>query len=183
MMTELHLWYDKLSQPEYLHVLLNPLPTHGALLGSVVLVVAILARSRPAQVAALGVILISCSSVWLVMHYGDQAYDRVTAMSYSDARAWLEVHEDRADDLAWIFYVTAVVALLAMLAPERAPRLRNGLVFAALLLALVSQLAGGWIAHAGGQVRHKEFRDGPPPASALEDMHEHGNEHEYEHDD
>jgi hypothetical protein len=38
-------------------------------------------------------------------------------------------------------------------------------VFALLtiLLAVASLIAGIFIAHSGGEIRHREFRSGPPP--------------------
>jgi hypothetical protein len=36
------------------------------------------------------------------------------------------------------------------------------------VLALVSLGAGGYIAHAGGKIRHREFRNVPPPKTDVE---------------
>ena len=54
-----------LRQPEYIHVLLNPLPVYGLLTGWIALLMAILLRSRSAKIAALSIVFISAISAWL----------------------------------------------------------------------------------------------------------------------
>ena len=39
-----------LRQPEYIHVLINPLPVYGLAMGLIGLVIAFFLKSRPAQV-------------------------------------------------------------------------------------------------------------------------------------
>jgi hypothetical protein len=39
---------------------------------------------------------------------------------------------------------------------------------ATLALAVLCEGASGWVALAGGQIRHPEFRNGPPPAELTE---------------
>ena len=41
-----------LRQPEYIHVLLNPLPVYGLLAGLIALLIAILLHSRAAKITA-----------------------------------------------------------------------------------------------------------------------------------
>jgi hypothetical protein len=151
-----------LKQPEYGHVLLNPLPVYATAMGVFALAVALLARSQPAQRLGLLIVLIGCVSVWPAMKYGHQGYDRVYAMSKSDAQQWLDVHQQRADQLKYVFYLTSLVALVASLAHWKFPKPATPLTIATLLLAAVCVGSGGWISQAGGKVRHSEFRDGPP---------------------
>ena len=167
--------FKELLQPEYLHVLLNPFLTHGTALGIISLVLATLMRSRPAQVVALVLIALSCGSFWLVQHYGHLAYDRAYAMSYSDARGWLDLHESRAERYEWLFYGTALTAMAAILVPLKLKRAALPLVLLSLVLAVAALAASGWIAHAGGKIRHDEFRAGPPPEHV--EAHEHQHEH------
>ena len=48
-----------LQQPEYVHVLLNPLPVYGLLIAWIGLLIAFFSKSRRAQIAALEQVLIS----------------------------------------------------------------------------------------------------------------------------
>ena len=48
-----------LRQPEYIHVLLNPLPVYGLLVAWIGLLIAFFSKSRRAQIATLVLVLIS----------------------------------------------------------------------------------------------------------------------------
>src|SRR5438045_8014052 len=67
----------ELQQPEYLHVLLNPLPLYGLAIALFGLVAATYLRSRGGQLAALVLVFASTIAVWPVVYHGDQAYGRV----------------------------------------------------------------------------------------------------------
>jgi len=162
-MTEFHELLQQLRQPEYVHVLLNPIPVYAMASGILALVVALILRSRSAQITALIVVVFAALSVWPVGEVGERAYDRVYSMSYKDAQEWLDVHAHRADLGEWVFYVTAVIAAAALVAPRFRPRTQVPLALATLVLALASLGVGAWISHAGGKIRHSEFRNGPPP--------------------
>ena len=151
-----------LKQPEYIHVLLNPLPVYATAMGIVGLIIGLLLRSRAAQGVALGIVLIGCLSIWPVMEYGDCAADRVKAMSNSDGQIWLHEHDERADVAPWVFYPTGVLAGAAIIALWKFPKLARWLTLLALLGALAAVGVGGWISQAGGKIRHTEFRTGPP---------------------
>ncbi len=155
---------DELRKPEYVHVLLNPLPVYATAMGALALAVALLMRSRHAQITGLIIILIGCGSVWPVIEYGEKGYDRVKSMSSEDGVRWLEAHEERADAAAWFFYVTAALAAGAIVAGWRFPRAAHWFGTATLVAAIICVGLAGWISHAGGKVRHTEFRIGPPPA-------------------
>jgi len=157
-----------LSQPEYIHVLINPLPVYGLTMGVIGLIIALMQRSRSAQIATLGLIVLSGAIAWPVVHYGEEAYDRVLSMSDDQGQAWLKVHEHRADKLAWSFYVLAGVAAVAIFAPMKWPKSTRALTIFTLLLSFVVLGFGGYIAHAGGKIRHREFRNEPAPAVPVE---------------
>src|SRR5881397_1157795 len=99
-----------LRQPEYIHVLINPLPIYGLAMGLLGLIVAFFLRSRRAQIATLIVVLVSAASAWPAYEFGEQAYDRVLSMADEPGRAWLDAHQDRAEDLIWIFYALAALS-------------------------------------------------------------------------
>ena len=157
-----------LSQPEYIHVLINPLPVYGLAMGVIGLIIALLQRSRRAQIATLALILLSGAIAWPVVHYGEAGYDRVLSMSDDQGQAWLKVHEHRADELAWAFYVLAGVAAVALLLPIKWPKLATALTLLTLLLSFAVLGIGGYIAYAGGKIRHREFRNEPAPSVPVE---------------
>jgi hypothetical protein len=160
--------FRDLRQPEYIHVLLNPLPIYGLLVGWVGLVIALILRSRPAQIATLALVLVSSVSAWPVYEFGEQGYDRVLSMADDDGRAWLDEHRDRAEDFIWVFYVLAALSAVAIGAPIKWPKSSVPLAVAAILLGAITLGSGAYIAYAGGRVRHREFRNGPAPPKRSE---------------
>jgi hypothetical protein len=152
-----------LQQPEYVHVLLNPLPVYGLATGAIGLVIALCLRSRRAQITSLVLILIAAGSVWPVIYYGEAAYDRVLSMTDNDGEAWLKAHKQRADRFEYLFYALALLAGAAIFLPKKWPAAAMPLTVATLIAALLSLGAGGYISYAGGRIRHREFRTAPPP--------------------
>ena len=161
-----------LRQPEYIHVLLNPLPVYGLLVGWVGLVVALVLRSRRAQIATLTLVLLSSVSAWPVYEFGQQGYDRVLSMADEDGQAWLDEHMHRAEDLIWVFYVLAALSAFAIGVPMKWPKSSVPLAVAVILLGAVTLGTGGYIAYAGGRVRHREFRNESPPPKRSEHNHD-----------
>src|ERR1700724_1465977 len=160
-----------LRQPEYIHVLINPLPIYGLAMGLLGLVIAFFLKSRPAQVVALIIVLICAASAWPVFIFGKQAKDRVLSMENEVGQSWLEEHEDRAEDLIWLFYGLAVLSAVALVAPRKWPRSAGSLVIAVIVLGAATLGVGGDIAYAGGKIRHREFRNVPPPPRKSEAEH------------
>jgi hypothetical protein len=170
-MSDLHLFLQHLKQPEYLHILLNPLPVYGMAAGALILLAALVMRKEPS--GALLWLAFMGAVTWFVFRYGHGGYDRVFAMSNADAQQWLDVHMHRAETWEWLFFSTGLAAFGALLTGKRLPAVSRRLSFLALALALASAALGGWIAQAGGQVRHSEFREGPPNPH-----HRHAHEHQ-----
>lgn len=160
-----------LRQPEYIHVLINPLPIYGLLMGWIGLVIALSLKSRHAQVATLALVLITSASAWPAYEFGEQAYDRVLSMADEDGKAWLDAHRDRAEDLIYFFYALALLSVVAIALPIKWPKSSTLLVIAVILFGAVTLGIGGYIAYAGGKIRHREFRNVPPPPKKPE--HEH----------
>ena len=73
-----------LSKPEYVRVLLNPLPVYGLAVGVLGLFIALLLRTRAARVTAFALVMLSAASAWPVYQYGEAGYDRVQAMVDED---------------------------------------------------------------------------------------------------
>lgn len=158
----------ELQQPEYLHVLLNPLPLYGLGVALFGLIAATYLASRAGQVTALVLVFATAISAWPVAYHGDRAYDRVLSMADDDGQGWLKAHVHRADQLIYLYYALAALAAAAIFVPKKWPRATRPLVVSTILLAIVSLGAGTYVAHAGGKIRHREFRSGPPPKTDPE---------------
>ena len=152
-----------LRQPEYVHVLLNPLPVYGLLISWIALVAALILKSRRALIVTLLLVFITSMSAWPVYEFGQQGYDRVLAMTDDDGHAWLDEHQERAEKVIYIFYALAALSAAAILIPLRWPKSSAPLAISVVLLGAVALGSGCYIAYAGGKIRHREFRNEPPP--------------------
>jgi hypothetical protein len=160
-----------LHQPEYVHVLLNPLPVYGLLISWVALVAALISKSRRALIVSLILVFMTSISAWPVFEFGQQGYDRVLAMTDDDGHAWLDQHEERAEKVIYIFYALAALSIAAILVPLRWPRSSGALAVAVVLLGATALASGCYIAYAGGKIRHREFRNEPaPPIKSQEEQ-------------
>jgi hypothetical protein len=112
-------------------------------------------------------LLIGAASAWPVYEFGEQGYDRVVSMTDEAGQAWLDEHQHRGEQLIYFFYVLAALSAIAIIAPIKWPKTSAPLVIATILLGVIVLGMSGYIAYAGGKVRHKEFRTEPPPAKAL----------------
>src|SRR6266481_9071551 len=112
----------QLSKPEYVHVLLNPLPVYGVAVGVLGLVIALFLRTKAARVTALALVMVSSASAWPVYYFGEAGYDRVKAMVDEDGDKWLDEHTRRGEQLIYIFYVLAALSAVAITAEFAAPK-------------------------------------------------------------
>ncbi len=166
------LW-QHLSDPEYVHVLINPLPVYGLSIGVLGLVLALILRTPKVTIAALVLVFVGGISAWPTYHYGEAGYDRVKALSDDAGSKWLDEHMARGEKLIWMFYVLAGVSAIGVVAVAKRPRSSFAVSIVTLVLGTATLGAGGYIAYAGGHVRHREFRFEPPP-EARADEHHHG---------
>ena len=113
-------------------------------------------------------VFVAAASAWPVTFTGQHAYKTVRGITDDDGTAWLDTHMERAEEVAPAFYLLALLSAAALIAPHKWPRTTRPLATATLVLAILCAGAGGWIALAGGQIRHPEFRSEPPPAEPKE---------------
>lgn len=159
--------------PEYVHVLLNPLPVYGLAAGILALGAALLARNKAAQVIALGLVIIAAASAWPVALYGKSAYQDIRGKADGVGQQSLDKHMGRAEKSIYIFYAAALLGVAALTAQGKFPKAATPLALATLIAGAASLGAGGWISRAGGQIRHPEFRGASAPSTNAV-PHEHG---------
>lgn len=154
-------------KPEYLHVLLNPLPVYGLSMGVLTLVAGLIVRSRAAQNIGLVVIAVCAASAWPVLVFGQHAYNHLYPQLDTDSAAWLDEHMDRAERFIYAFYITALLGIAAIVTQKKFLKTSKTLTVLTLIASVASLGIGGWISRAGGEVSHSEFRrdDTPPPSS------------------
>lgn len=144
--------------PAYLHVVLNHIPLIGMGIGAALLAAAMLRRSDDIRAAALIVIALSGILGWPVAESGEGAEDQIQSVLDSTGHEWFETHEHRAEKALPAVYLTAALAVLALIATKKRPSLAPRLSLLCLVSTLASLSLLGWTAKAGGQIRHSEFR-------------------------
>jgi hypothetical protein len=147
----------------YFHVLINPLPIYGLAVALLGLLIACILRSRPAQITALILVLLTSLAAWPAIEFGEAAYDVMLSRSDNTGADWLKEHKERADKFEFSFYVLAAMAAAALFLPLRWKRTRLPLTIAVLLGGMVVLALAGYIAYPAGRVRHSELRLTPPP--------------------
>lgn len=163
---------------EYLHVLLNPLPVYGLLGGVVVLLTGLFMHSKATRNIGVVLTILCAASAWPVLLFGQHGYNHLAPQLDTDSKQWLDAHMDRAERFIYVFYLTALLGIVALISQKKFPKITNVLTFLTLASAIASLGIGGWISRAGGQVSHSEFREeGAPPPSAIQPGgHQHGGE-------
>lgn len=152
----------------HLHVLLNHLPVTGLAMAILALALALKHQSRKAEMIALILVFISAASALPVVFTGQQAYKTVRGITDDEGTDWLDMHMERAETVAPAFYALTALSLAALALPYKWPRAAGPLAAATLALAALCLGAGGWVASAGGQIRHPEFRSPIAPRPSLE---------------
>jgi len=152
-----------LNRPEYIHATINHFPLIGLFVAMLALAIGLVTKSRPIILTSLALVAAMALSIWPVYAYGESAFDRVLSMADEGGEAFLKYHAELAHRWAFLYYLTAGVAALGFGLSWKWPRALMPAGIAAIGLAILALSAGIAIAHAGGEVRHREFRSGPPP--------------------
>ena len=85
----------------------------------------------------------------------------------------LEEHMHRGERLIYVFYALGALALVSIAVEWKRPKAALPLAITTFVLATGAIGIGGYIAYAGGHIRHKEFRFEPAPELRTEEHHEH----------
>jgi hypothetical protein len=160
-----------LNRPEYIHAAINHFPLIGLMVAMLTLAAGLATRSRPILLTGLGLVAILALSIWPVYAYGEAGYDRVLSMADEAGEDFLKYHAELAHRWAFLYYLTAAMAGFGFGLSWKWPRVLMPAAIASLLVGIASLGAGIMIARAGGEIRHREFRSGPPPAT-LEEHHD-----------
>lgn len=114
MWRELTTLWQSIRDPEYLHLLLEPLPLYGLGLGLAFLVVAFMFREMQSRMLALGIICASCISVWPYVELRDKATPRILATRSPDFAPLIVEQTQRRKDWAWPYYLMAALSFTAL---------------------------------------------------------------------
>ncbi len=116
MMHELTLLWSSLQDPEYLHLLLEPLPVFGLALGLVFLVAGMLMDLKQMRLLALVVMIASASSVYWYLKMRVATEPRVAATISTTFHPLIKEQTGRRVASAWVYYLAAGACAVALFA-------------------------------------------------------------------
>jgi hypothetical protein len=114
MWRELTTLWQSVRDPEYAHLLLEPLALYGLAFGLTLLVVAFVVNERKCRLLALMLICLSCGSVWPYLDFRLKATPRILATRAVEYGPVIEAQTRLRQDTAWAYYLMACVSLVAL---------------------------------------------------------------------
>ena len=114
MWRELTTLWQSICDPEYLHLLLEPLPLFGLGLGLVFLIISFVFREGRSRMLALGIICVSCASVWPYIDLREKATPRILATRSPDFAPLIQEQTQRRKDWSWPYYAMALLSAVAL---------------------------------------------------------------------
>jgi len=131
MWRELTTLWQSIRDPEYLHLLLEPLPLFGLGIGLVFLIMSFVFGEVKSRLLALGIICVSCASVWPYIDLRDKATPRILATRSPDFAPLIQEQTQRRKDWSWPYHAMTLLSAAALLS-SRSPKSRP-LLFAIVL--------------------------------------------------
>lgn len=142
-----------------LHLAINHVPVILSLIGLAVLVWGWLSKNPEIKKVALVLIVANAFSAGAAFLTGEPAED-VLRNTPSFSRHLIHEHEEAGEAALIVSIVAGVAALGTLLLAQKKPALSNYLMYATLILMVMTSIAFLKTAHEGGLIKHDEIR--PP---------------------
>lgn len=161
MWLELTTLWQSIRDPEYLHLLLEPLPLYGLGLGLVMFIVAFVFGEKKSRLLALALICVSCASVWPYTDLREKATPRIIATRPPEYAQVIREQTRRRDEWSWPYYAMTVLTVIA-LATGHSPKGRPVLFVVVLGGALLFWFSI-WLHKKECEVYHRNIVRYTPP--------------------
>lgn len=155
MWRELTTLWQSICDPEYLHLLLEPLPLYGLGIGLTFLIVSFMFGEAKCRMLALGIICVSCASVWPYNDLREKATPRIIAMRSPDLAPLIQEQTQRRRDWSLPYYAMALLSLTT-LAASRYPKSRL-LLFAVVIFGALLFWFSIWMHKKECEVYHRNI--------------------------
>ena len=116
MWQELQGLWQGMRDPEYLHLLLEPVPLYGLAAGLLVLLVAHFSGEAKSRWLALVLLTASCASVWPYQELRRQATPRILATRDPALGPFIRDQTERRESCNWAYYLVAGLGAVTMAA-------------------------------------------------------------------
>lgn len=159
----------------HLHLLTNHLPIFVTLSGLIAMAVGLCSKNRGIAQVALTLMFLGIAGGILTFWLGQQAYKPVRGLADGVGQDWLDLHMERAEQVIWVFWVAGSGVATAWVLAWKQHRLSFPAAMVAAALGISTLGLSGWIADAGGKIRHDELRGviSPPMTTEESEQHSH----------
>lgn len=114
MWSEVITLWQSIRDPEYAHLLLEPLPLYGLGLGLILLAVATMVRETKSRMLALVLMGVSCASVGPYLSFRLSATPRILATRPVAVGPQIEKQTQLRQQVAWAYYLMSGASLAAL---------------------------------------------------------------------
>lgn len=142
----------------HLHLLINHLPVMGGPIAIVLLIWALMTRSRAVTQAGLALVIVCGIGGYVTKESGERAHRQLESLPWFD-KGVFRAHDEASD---WAFATLAIAGVAALMAlvrmrGDRPARMETAIV---LGLSVLACAATAKTAFEGGKIRHEEVRPG-----------------------
>ncbi|MBK8621529.1 MAG: hypothetical protein IPN79_07155 [Saprospiraceae bacterium] len=141
----------------HLHLVVNHFPIIVPIVGMLILIVGLLAKSDSVLKTAFGVFILGALMTFPAMYTGEGA-EEIAEKLPAVTDALIEAHEEKAETLAIINYLLGFVSLIGFWAFMKQKSFANYIAIAVLALGLAGIYFGKMTGTTGGEIRHTEIR-------------------------
>ena len=143
----------------HLHLLLNHFPIIGTLIGSILLLWAIVKNQdnlKSIASALLVLMALMAIPVYLTGEPAEESVEKLPGVS----EALIELHEEAASIAIWLMEITGAIALLALFLQWKKNKMAKAGFLTAFILSALCFAAMARTGYYGGQIRHSEIGSG-----------------------
>lgn len=155
MMRELSLLWSSLQDPEYLHLLLEPLPVFGLALGLIFLIAGMAMDLKQMRLLALVVMIASTGSVYWYLKMRVTTEPRVAATISTTFHPLIKEQTARRVASAWIYYVAAAACAVALFAGGGGKS--SPITYIVLVIATAALFHATWLHKKECEVYHRNI--------------------------
>ena len=141
----------------HLHLLLNHFPIIGTLIGTGLLLWAIIKNQDNIKLISSVLLIIMCLIAIPVYLTGEPAEESVEKLS-GVSETMIGLHEDAASIAMWLMGIAALFAFAAIIVQLRKGKLAKQLFIGTFIFSAICFAAIARTGYYGGQIRHSEIR-------------------------
>lgn len=142
----------------HVHLIITHLPIYGSILGTLVLIIGKINRSKETRMAAYIVLLISSAGGFIAYSTGEPAEHTVEKISGIN-KELIEEHEEFAESALVALIALAITSAGGLILDRKNGRFAKIVSILTLVVALVTAGMVSWTGYLGGKIRHSEVSD------------------------